>query len=178
MFSLKRVFLISVSFGAGFAIIFFIVMGSIFLYQAQPKPWNTNAITASYKSVDTEGKDNLLIFYYTLTNNTKYDYNIEHIKDILLASKLEKNKEISVENTDDMITIDPPIFIPAYHRLYFMIHIRYPVPKKTSTVDSKEEREKYRKEIEAYINKEFPNLDGFVLFDKKNHYKIEFPKGW
>lgn len=167
---LKRVILICLSFCAGFAIMLW--------YQTRPKPWNTKAITASYKNADTEGKLNLIVFYYSLTNNTNYDYTIQDNKNIYLAIKL-KNKDINERKGDDsMATIDYPFFIPAKHSLQFKLHLIYSGPDKTQTLQTKEDISKYHKEVEAYISKELIDLDGFVIFDENNHYKIDFPKGW
>jgi len=167
---LKRVILICLSFCAGFAIMLW--------YQARPKPWNTKAITASYKNADTEGKFDLIVFYYSLTNNTNYDYTIQDNKNIYLAIKL-KNKDINGRKGDDsMATIDYPLFIPAKHSLQIKLHLIYSGPDKAPTLQTKEDISKYHKEVEAYISKELIDLDGFVIFDENNHYKIDFPKGW
>jgi len=34
------------------------------------------------------------------------------------------------------------------------------------------------KNLRMWAGKKFKNLDGWVLFDKKNRYQITFPKGW
>jgi hypothetical protein len=170
MSSLKRVIFIGLSFGAGFAITWW--------YQARPKPWNTKAITASYKNADTEGILNLVVIFYSLANNTNYDYTLQDYKNIYLATKLI-NKDIHERKDDDSIAkIDYPLFIPAKHSVQIQLHLIYSVPDKTQTVATEEDRIKSHKEIETYISKELINLDGFVLFDKKNHYKIEFHRGW
>jgi hypothetical protein len=170
MSSLKRAIFIGLSFGAGFAIALW--------YQSRPKPWNTKAITASYKRVYTEGKLNLLVFCYSVTNNTTYDYTIKDIKNIYLVAKL-KNKDINGgKGHDSMATIDYPLFIPAQHSLQIQIHLNYSGPDKTQNVQTKENISEYHKEVEAYVSKELINLDGFVIFDENNHYKIDFPMGW
>jgi hypothetical protein len=43
---------------------------------------------------------------------------------------------------------------------------------------SKEERQKFRKELSDFVNTKLSNLDGFVLFDDNNRYQINLPKGW
>jgi hypothetical protein len=170
MSSLKRAIFIGLSFGAGFAIMLW--------YQSRPKPWNTKAITASYINADTEGKLKLIVFYYYMTNNTNYDYIIQDNKNIYLAIKL-KNKDINGKKADDsMATIDYPLFIPAKHSLQIQLHLLYSGPDKTQTVQTREDISKYHKEVEAYVSKELSDLDGFVIFDENNHYKIDFPRGW
>jgi len=168
--TLKRLILIGLSFCAGFAIMLW--------YQARPKPWNTKAITVSYKNADTEGKLNLIVFYYFLTNNTNDDYTIRDNRNIYLAIKL-KNKDIyGRKDGNSIVTIDYPLFIPAKHRLQIQLHLIYSGPDKTKAIQTEEDRSKYHKEVEAYISKELIDLDGFVIFDDNNHYRIDFPKGW
>jgi len=48
-----------------------------------------------------------------------------------------------------------------------------------------EERQKLRSQqmfssnrLSTFVNKELPNLEGFVLFDRKNRVQINLPKGW
>jgi len=54
----------------------------------------------------------------------------------------------------------------------------HPYDKDLKFDATKEERKKYKKELESHINDKFKNLNGFVLFDQKNRYRIDFPKGW
>jgi hypothetical protein len=43
---------------------------------------------------------------------------------------------------------------------------------------TEEEKKQFRDELRKYVSGELPNLDGFVLFDERNRYQIDFPGGW
>ena len=78
----KKILLRSAGFGAGFAIIASVVLGTMLWWSSRPpkqKPWNDKAIVASYESLDTEGDANTFRFTYTLENKTDIDYRVEMI---------------------------------------------------------------------------------------------------
>jgi len=181
MATIKKIIISSIVGGVSFAVSIAIIFGIFFWYQNKPKPpkpWNKDTITATYDSVDTEGEKNYFVFYYTLQNNTDFDYNFSDLTNITVMAKLKKQNSLSGQKKDEFLKPDYPILIPAKQRIRFALHLGYPYDKTLKKDASKEEREKYRKDMEAYANKEFSNLDGFVLFDELNRYQIEFPKGW
>ena len=181
MSTLKRWIITGVSFGAGAAVIIALIICGYLWYsskQKPPKPWDTKAITAIYDSVYTEGENNYFVFYYTLQNNTDFDYNLSDLTNITLMGKLKKQKSLTGKKTDEFLKPDYPILIPAKQRIRFALHLGYPYDKTLKKDASEEEEAKYKKDIEAYANKKLSNLDGFVLFDELKRYQIEFSKGW
>ena len=178
---MKRLLVVGISFGVGFAITASIIIGGFFLYQSRPKPpkpWNPTAITAAYDHIDTDGENKNFVFYYTLENNTNFDYKISNLTDVVTMAKLKKPNSLSGSPDGKFLKPDYPILIPAKQRLRFSLQLGFPYDKNMKEGTRKEEREQYRKELEAYANKEFSNLDGFVLFDEVNRYQINLPKGW
>jgi hypothetical protein len=93
-------------------------------------------------------------------------------------SKLEKQKSLSGEKGDPFLKFDFPLLLPAKQRLRFAIHLKWPYDKKIKAETTKDEREKYRKELSAFLKEQAPNLDGFAIFDELNRYQIDFPRGW
>jgi hypothetical protein len=178
MTTIKRVIISSVAGGVGFAVALAIIFGTMHWYQCKPKPWNKNAITASYDSADVEGEKNHVVFYYTLQNNTAFDYGFSDLKSIMTMFRLEKQKSLSFEKNDELFRPDCPIWIPAKQRMRFALHLALPYDKSLKKDATKDEKNEYRKNLEIYLNKEFTNLDGFTLFDEVNRYQIELPKGW
>ena len=178
----KKVIVISVTIGASFAITLALIIGMYVWYESYPKPptpWNKEAITANYDLVDTEGADNTILFYYTLENKTKYDYTIEKETGLTILARLKEQGSLSgTKGEDKWLHVDYPVFIPSGQRLRFAVHLKYPYEQKEKIKPTKEEHQQYRKGLEEFINKEFTNLDGFVLFDEKNRYEIMLPKGW
>lgn len=143
-----------------------------------PDPWNKTAITAIYDSIGTEGSQNYLVFYYTLQNNTAFDYELSDLSNVILMADLKKQDSFAGQKNNKILQPNYPVMIPAKQRLRFAVHLRYPYDKSLNEDASADDRKKYRKELEAYVNKHISSLNGFVLFDENHGYQIELPKGW
>jgi hypothetical protein len=89
---MKRWIITGLSFGAGLAITLTLIFGAYSWFENRPRPWDSKSITASYDGVDTEGDKNTLVFYYTLQNNTDFDYSIDDVATVTLLVKLERKK--------------------------------------------------------------------------------------
>ncbi len=181
--SSNRVWLWGFSIGVGAVIAVALIIGGILWYQSRPepqKPWNTIAVKASFDFLSTEGDKNTLCFYYTLENRTDIDYRLSSTDAESFAAKLERAGSLSVLNEDEL-KIDLPIFIPAKHKVRATVHLSYSCDEhQENYLDEQKEpdRARFQAAVGAWVKKKMPNLDGFVLFDKKNRYEIEFPKGW
>jgi hypothetical protein len=187
----KRLVLISASAGAGFALMLSLIFGGYVWHQSRPKPWNKGSIKATFDYVDTEDQDNQLVFHYTLENSMNFDYRIEDESNVVIMKKLRKQQNSILDA--GTFRGDFPVFVPARQRLQFAIHtqMRY-TPDQVIIVPleelekieilkghAKQEAEnRFRKKLATFVKEEMTSLDGFVLFDKENHYQIDFPKGW
>jgi hypothetical protein len=186
--SWKRLLLTGAGFGAGFAIFTTAIIGGWIWYDSRPhapKPWNGKAIIATFDYPDTESgpqdkggfSPDQLVFYYTLENTTDFDYRMPSRDQLQLSGKLKEER--SLTTNDQLLTLDDhPIFLPAKQRMRIGIHLQYGVKKDFGPKDSKEDRQKRRKAIADYMGTEVNNLDGFVVFDTENRYRIDFPNGW
>jgi len=157
-----------------------IVGGGFIWYSERPKPpkaWNKQAITAEYDEVDTEGEDNHLTFRYTLQNNTDFDYRFGSSSGIEISAKLREQKG-PVEFSQNAITVDFPVFVPAKNRVRLPIILKYRYPVRETNVPTSEERKQYKTDVAKYVANKLSNLDGFVLFDTMHRYEIDFPSGW
>jgi hypothetical protein len=181
MTTIRKVIISSIIGGFSLAVTLAIIIGIVAWFNHRPtppKPWDKLAITATYDSLNTEGQENYVVFHYTLQNNTAYDYKFADLTNILLMAKLKRQKSLSGQKNDEWLYPDFPIMIPAKQRIRFTLHTKFPYDKSLKKNATRAEREQYSKKIEAYANKEWSNLDGFVLFDETARYQIEFPKGW
>lgn len=184
--SWKIIALKSALFGAGFALILMLVVGGFIWYQTvpkPPKPWDNNAIIATYNYVDTRGENDIIVFYYTLENNTDYDYSMKGKNNILLYANLERENNLSGGQlggkTNKLLTINYPINIPSRHRVRFGIILNCSSELKPPPSGSSiEKNQKYRKDLAAYITRAFTNLNGFTIFDLAKRYEIKFKAGW
>ena len=120
----KSLALRSAFFGAGFALILILIIGGYIWYQSipkPPKPWDNNAIVASYDYVDTTGENNIVVFYYILENKTDYDYSITDKTNIFIYANLEREISLSGGKSggkpDELLNISYPIHIPTAVRL-------------------------------------------------------------
>jgi hypothetical protein len=76
----KRILLKSVGVGIGIGVGLGISVAIVAWYTSRPtpqKPWDSNAITATFEHADTRGEDHHIRFLYTLENHTDTDYKIE-----------------------------------------------------------------------------------------------------
>jgi hypothetical protein len=171
-FRWKRLFIKATGFGAGFALILVILAGIGIWYWNRPKPpkpWNTQAITASFDRMDVSIKNGILEigFFYSLQNNTDYDYTINGEGALFLRTLNSGNLEPTGHFAKRV-----EVFVPAKHRAGYDVVRLYTVgkdaPDSVKTTDG----------INTFFYKEFHNVDGFVLFDQSNRYEITLPNGW
>lgn len=157
--------------GAGFAVTLSLIVGGAMLYSARPrspKRWNTHAISASFDAVGSEGPDHALVFYYILENKTDRDYQLPDHFDVTVMSKL---KEGTLSFDNGSYRGDEDLFLPAKQRVRFAVHSSWRCPDAAADPSAVGA-------LAAYVNRLAPALDGFVVFDQKNRYEIELPKGW
>ena len=178
MTSWKQIAVKSFGFGAGVAIVIALIGAGVAWYLNRPIPWDTTSITSEYSHVDTTGEKNTFVLDYTLSNNTNTDYSISEYSKFPIFANLKDSGQLSGSPNDEFLSYQKPIFIPPGRKLRFLINLKYPYPIKAKKKQSKEERKQYRKNIEKYMNEKFSNLNGFTLFDKDNHYEIQFENGW
>jgi hypothetical protein len=148
-----------------------------------PKPpasWDSDAIKARFDHLDIEGSGKTLTFGYVLENTTQSDYRVPDGTHVLLAASLKQERSISNVNDPRLLRIDYPIFVPAKGRLLLWIHVaasfsEIPSPKSGA---GKEEWRKYRAGLAQSVANRMGNLNGFVIFDEGNRYRIDLPRGW
>jgi hypothetical protein len=166
-----RFLLLRVAAGAGFAVVLSVIIGVVMLFKSHsssPTPWNTQAISATFDSVATEGADHTLVFYYILENRTSHDYQLPDPFDVTVMAKL---KEGSLSLDNGAYKGDQDLFLPANERARFGIHsaLRVSDPGGAPPADGA---------LDGSVNTLAPSLNGFVVFDQKNRYEIVMPKGW
>jgi hypothetical protein len=179
MASWKQVLLKALGLGVGIGVGLAISVAFYGWYVSRPvpeKPWDANAITASFRSADTAGKDNHLRFGYILENHTDSDYRVKTSE--LLLSAVVQDKDSLAEGGDVKFQ-DDNVFLPAKQHAevevelldYYFTGDRHPN-------DTPEERRKYKEGVKKYLNDSLPRLNGFAAFDDAKRYRINFPNGW
>jgi hypothetical protein len=176
----KRLTTKAVRIGAGLALLAMLTIGAAVWWSknaVNQKPWNADAITASFYAVTTQGDGNDLVFVYTMQNNTDADYRVADGGAIHLASRLMENDSLSFD-TSRLIVAEYPIHISAHSRMRFLLHSNYRYPTKEDVKASEDIRHDWETTICKYVSDEFKNLNGFVLMDDNSRYQVNLPNGW
>ncbi len=179
MASWKQILLKALGVGVGIGIGIAISVGLYAWYASRPvpqKPWNANAITASFLIADTVGEDNHLRFVYILENHTEQDYRTP--TEILHLSVVVRTKD-SLLGGKFVKFIDDEIFLPAKQHAEIKIELSdYHFTGDKPRSDNADDRKRYRDAIKKYLNDTIPQLNGFAAFDEVERYRINFPNGW
>jgi len=184
----KKYLLFGAGFGVAFGITIGLLVGGWVSYQSlpeKPKPWNTNAIVASFDyparqagEKDEQGKsEDHLVLHYTLQNNTELDYRMPAKDQLVLNMKLQRENSLSADGERLRVT-EESVFLPPKQRISFSVLLNYPIKGDFGPEVTSEDPGKRRKAIAKYIAEQLTNLDGFVVFDTVNRYQIDFPNGW
>jgi hypothetical protein len=174
---MKNVIIKFILLGISFAFTFALLIGIGYWYISRPKspiPWDSKAITAEYIKLSTT--ENHPLFFYVFQNNTDADYELDKSQASLFF-KLRKENAIVLSN-DDYIYPVYPIIIPAHRRGFIRFHIYFEMPQELQDKLKDAKDSTYQKLIGNYLNDRGWNVNGFVFYDKQNHYEIDLPKGW
>jgi hypothetical protein len=170
----KRLAVISLFGGAGFAVAVAGIVGAIAWYNSrpkQPRAWNTSAIVADGPPTFSAGDDGKKIeFVYSLQNKSVTDYQIDSASSIKLLVKTKDGTFSPPLSSED---VHLPIFVPAKQRAALLVSVPLPdFPEKGRFEFDGE----YHERLRAYLNDRESNIDGFALFDDLNRYQIMLPR--
>ena len=180
----KRLAIISLFFGAGLALMAGLIVGGIVLYSSRPTPprqWDSKALTAKYDTIEfTIGASNEtssypVDFYYNIQNNSNTTYQLDPATLTPLAVLRDGNamsKDFGHYQSGSA-TVDGPPFIPPGGTARIDIKVSYSFPDEFTSAD----RKNGNKIIES-LGHRTNELNGFVIFDGQNHYRIDLPRGW
>ncbi len=165
--------------GVGIAVTIAIIVGLLTWYNTErPKPWNTSAIKAEWDTMEfmTGVSGGYPVdFYYNLRNNTDKNYPING-STLTVMAVLKSGNALSKEFGHYQIgeaTVDGPKFIPPKGTARIGVHVSYYYPSEFTEADKNDSGK-----VLASFNHRLEELNGFVLFDEQNHYRINLPKGW
>jgi len=172
----KKLLVVGVASGAAFALVLCVAVGAILWFQSRPKPWNTEAVKASYATLEfLMDSDSFVVeFGYDLQNNTNRDYRIDNGHLVVLA-RLPDGDALS-RNFGHYQHSDPsvaPTFLPAKAKTRITLSVPYEYPFDLTPT----ERQDIDK-VSPSVGRRLKELNGFVIFDQSEHYQIDLPKGW
>lgn len=180
----KRVALRSFFGGIGFAITLSVIAGGGIWYESRPKPiapWNSRALNAKFDTMEFSigGADETtsypVDFYYNVRNNTDQTYQFVPA-DLMPMAVLTDGNALSKDfghYQSGAASVDGPPFIPPGGTARIAIKVSYLYPYEFTDSDKKNE-----KKIIESLGHRTDELNGFVIFDEQNHYRIDLPRGW
>jgi hypothetical protein len=179
MTSWKQILLKSLGVGVGIGVGLGICVALYAWHASRPvpqRPWDANAITATFEHVDTVGENHHIRFTYNMENHTDLDYKIQ-------TASLQVSALIGPDNSllaggGQVKFQDDSVFLPAKQRLLFSLELPGYIYSGSVAQDSPEELKNYRDAVQKYVYNDFPHLNGFAVFDEINRYRINFPNGW
>jgi hypothetical protein len=72
------------------------------------------------------------------------------------------------------MTWEKNLYIPSGQK----VNVSTILPITYSEFNFSEQKANDEKQLSAFIDRRLAEIDGFVLFDPTNRYKIDFPNGW
>lgn len=172
----KRVAIIGLFCGAGFALMAGLILGGVVWYTSRPtppKPWNTTVIVAKETpDFDVTDGGTKVEFRYTLENASDSDYRIDSISGIeLLARHKDGILSQPLPDADKLLSL--PVFVPARQKARIRLSFAFAgIP----TRNSGESDATFDQRIRTYLEQRYGFLGGFVIFDSTNRYEIDLPK--
>jgi hypothetical protein len=137
-----------------------------------PKPWNSNAITASYVGAQLRELDSgnaALYLAYEVQNHTDSDYRLADGPEALVMSRLRADGSLS---SQEQVRLSYPTFLPARQRARVALEIPSPFGWPADGDPA------FQDKLRDFVNQKLMEAQTFVLFDQTDRFEIEFPSGW
>src|SRR5215469_14097408 len=174
----RRLFFRGASFGAGCVLALSLIVGGVFWYRSRPRAWDERAVSATFETVEIETKPNeasyAVEFVYDLQNNTNSTYSLNPYSLVLMgrASNGSLSKEWGHYQTSDP-TLTGPAFIPAHTKAKITLHTAYEYPNGFTAADKGNVQK-----LSQSLNRRLSELNGIVIFDEAQHYRVDLPGPW
>jgi len=170
----KRLAVIALSGGAGFALAAAAIIGGVLWYKSHPRPWDTTAIVAVKPpgfGVSDDGKT--IVLAYTLENNGKQDFHIDAASPIQIFERTKDGTLIGPMRDTSVLSIHYPVVIPAGQKTAVLVFL----PMNDIPIrNTGEPDDGYHERIRNFIEKQNSGISGFVVFDSVDRYEVDLPK--
>lgn len=172
----RRLAIISLSAGAGFALMLSLIAGTVIWYTSRPtppKPWDSGALVADGPPGFGASDDSKYIrFTYEVENRTDIDYQIESDSQIKVLAKY-KSGAFSRPIPEEDKPLELPVFIPAKKKAALTIRAELSgMPAR----EPSESYEQYHERLRVYLEDHLSRVAEFAVFDDLNRYEISLPK--
>jgi hypothetical protein len=172
----KKWFIKGAGVGVGLALGLAVIAGAIYWYSSrpkQPKPWNFNAIKATYTVLQGQvrGDDVHLTFVYALHNPNDVDYSLPGEVSAELMRKLPNDGGFQKLNGASW---GERVIIPAKQT----VNVEFDVPIHLSDFNTKSTEMENEEKFAKFTARRLSEMDGLAFFDYSNRYRIDLPNGW
>ena len=170
--SWRMILLRAAGFGAGFAIIAALLLGSAIWWMNRPRQWSDRSITAKpTKLTMQQTGDELISSSDALTNTRARNMLFRPRTWVPLMKKLPKDS--SFDKMDGAIW-DSTIRIPPQQS----IGVAFVMPYRFSDFNTSAAEVEPEAKLVEFAGNRLKEIDGLVFFDYASKYKIEMPKNW
>jgi hypothetical protein len=165
------------AFGAGFAVVFVILLVAFYWRIDRPKPWTDKAITAKPNelTMGLAGEEERMEFRYALTNNTRTEYSIPSPDSGGTLFRVLP-EDSSLQKVSDA-TWDSGISIPPGQTINVVFTVCIKLSDFNSSAAALDQRESDAKFIE-FTAKRLREIKSFEFLDYMSHYRIVLPSNW
>ncbi len=165
-----RVLLACIALGAGLA-----VLASAFTGYSwySSRRWDTNALQATFDHLE-RGLGNRIEFCYELQNNTPFDYYVDINAQPTLMAMLDQAHPLAFGY--EVLVLQHPIRVAAGQRTIARISFGKAQAAERGITRTAGGEGTEREQLARFVGEQYPNLQGFVLYDLQRRYRINFPK--
>jgi hypothetical protein len=169
----KRIAVICFSIGLGLAVGLAVILGVWLWASSRPSPppkWNDKALVAKGQPTFF-GVEDTVVLSYPVRNTTRSDFSIHNADDVRLFMRTIEDSLLVLQNAS--VRVVTPANVPAMESslLYLFIGDSKLPRKGASQSDSL-----YHEAVRDFLNSEYSNVAGYVLYDDVNHYRVFLPR--
>lgn len=166
----RKLLLFGAGFGAGLALATVAAVGFWNWYAHRPRPdpaWNASSIKAEITGISYEVADSFVVtFQYKLSNATDKDYSMPQDSARVVMTKLPADNGYARGSA----VMNDDVFVPAHDNANVDVLVSFDYSDSYPRTAGKDHTK-----MVALLKTRLKELDGFAIFDRVNHYKIEFP---
>jgi hypothetical protein len=177
--SWKKIALHSFFGGIGIGLALTIAFGVAVWRHNRPARWSSQALTASYESLELSllrgQEDYGTDFVYNVKNNTNETYKV-YLSELKTMAVLVDGKALSMQfgpRQDGGAEIFSPPLIPPGGTARVTVRVKFRYPEDFADAD-KESGAK----LTPVLNEVLEQLSSIAILDEANHYRIDLPSGW
>lgn len=166
--SFRTVVLLSIGTGAMLAVAASWSSGQSWYARRQ---WDTTRLVASFDHLENDRATNKLVFWYKVENKTARDYHVDETSEASLFAK-SGTGQTWFGSAYQLLPLRHAISVPAGSTALVRLEYGRAYPQVGPTSGTSQ------RELMSFVNTEYAGLSGFVLYDRKHRYELDFGIDW